>query len=442
MTSTATARTEFRLGQRSSRRVWVFASVAGTGAIVLLLVWLLTYRPALGTYRLTDGTRLVLSSITYGKVHRSDDRSALMRLADSLSGRKLPREVVVQTDKESPVAWVRVAERGRAWNGLSHPRVVDSHGCSLGDLQPERFRNEAGDTFLYGVPFEHLPYGGGRVRLEIPYSGQTVGTLFCETAPIRSVSTLVPKVLPQRARAGDVFVLLEGVTRDTGYWAYESHGAKLEIDAEEDSGNWSAGWFVLTDSSGRRFANVAGWRPTDVPEKTQFQAPCWKDVAWKMEVGVAPSLGTSVQGDRTWTLNAVVPPVGSEGRFRVVSGPIVLEFELERSGYVMASKTRFAPQMSLRVKIMGWKEGGRLILDRVNGERFVKRLQRWAIVGHPYRERCSVIEVLPGKETEGRFSIPLDEGEKALNLRISGHHYRVAEFAFDPSKALLKSDER
>lgn len=436
MNPTVTAPAEYRLGQRSSRRVWIWVSVVGAGAIVLLLVWLLTYRPVLGTFRLTDGTRLVLSSITYGKVHRSDDRSVAMRLVDSLVGRKLPRETVVHTEQESPVAWVRVAKKGRAWGGLSHPRVVDAHGCHLGDLEPEQFRDEAGDIFLYGVPLEHLPYGGGTVRLEIPYSGQTVGTVACEIASIRAVGALAPRALPQSERVGDVSVVLEGVEQDAGHWSYESHGALLKIIPERNADVWSAGWFALTDSSGRRFAKFAAWRPTKEPRKTRFQAPCWKDLFWKMEVGVAPGMGTSVQGDRKWTLNLAVPPEGSKERVDVVSGPMKLEFELERTGYVMASKTRYAPQMSLRVKVNGWKDGGRLILDRVNGERFVKRLQRWAIVRNPHHEYCGVVEVLPGKDTEGEFQIPLEQGEKTLNLRISGHHYRRAEFTFDPNQAL------
>ena len=86
------------------------------------------------------------------------------------------------------------------------------------------------------------------------------------------------------------------------------------------------------------------------------------------------------------------------------------------------------------MKVAGWEEGGRIILEQVDDESPQKRMARAGVMDPTLVCQHRVFEVPPGGAGRGYLSVPRSPGARTVDLRFSGYRYRMAELVFKPKR--------
>ncbi len=249
--------------QRHAAQKWLLALLIGLAAGALLLVMLAvssTPKGPLAQVEIPDGRIIVIEAVTFGTNHVVGKKSFLADrfgpwmpsvLRESLQP-KVPRSSR-STERDSLVVWVNaISSVGRTNVDCQGIRV--EFADSQGDLWGERTRGWGGFNNKFwrvGHVFEAYPRSAKELTLRIVLwrTNAPVSVTFANPHP-GSAATWTGESLPARRRAGDLEIVLAGLTVKTNggperYW-------------ETPAKSWQPEWQILFDGK-----PASGWREPD-----------------------------------------------------------------------------------------------------------------------------------------------------------------------------------
>lgn len=201
---------------------------------------------------------------------------------------------------------------------------------------------------------------------------------------------------------------------------------------------WSPGWFRLTDGVGNLLEGPTGGPTDKAGVVSAWLVPlCWAAPTWYLRLGLVPAAEPLPKPDHRWRLRGVRLPGAYRSSFgQSDSGRVRLTLtHASVAAWVVSGRNRKSRMDAFDFKVRGWKDGGRIILDRVDGESLSERYSRTAVSGPDVVRQNSIIEVPPGGSGAAYLTIPRKPGAKTIDLEFSGYRYRMADFVFKPERA-------
>lgn len=394
------------------------------------------------TVELSDGTKLTLLGVTYGKRHVSPVPKGAP---------KTLRPQRMNTPGDTLVVWMREQRKGNNWPNFELLAYDPANTACVGSWSRTYGNGRNGDNIV-GVSFDAFPRRSRKVILRFRQWGnhgqEMVKGQFVVSNPARGKSfpSWQPQPLPIMASDGDLDVTLTQLASDGNSFFYSSGNDDLAEKSDparkavvatfhvEQNGNIATNWqpvSVETSDATGNHSSMRSWseRQENDEETMTYQWGLWPDEpAWKMRVEFSRTSGFFP--DELWTVTEIP----------LVQGSINDIWNNRKNTNVFAETSVnnirlqiFKPIQPPAEQARGYGDVDAVLLVRAKPNPDGMRLKLVGVTddrGHPVQARD-----WGSGGGEYRFALRNFGAATNLNITLAFHRSRFVEFTAKPPKS-------
>lgn len=391
---------------------------------------------------LSDGTKLKLVAVTYGKHHNFPGNRVPVR-ANRRSGS-------LDSTNDTLFVWIEQQHKGNQWPNYQLLAYDQSDTACAGNSMMNSRQIRPGDEMV-GLRLDAFPRRTGKFYLRIqewnPQNGrQTVKNGFVVSNPARGpFPAWYPDSLPDTQSDGDLDVTLNKLVvgvktpwqrNDTAPDDAMNKGVQVAFDVRQNGQtvtNWQPVRIETFDATGNHIIGSVNTSYQDGEPMTFYQWGLWPDEpAWKLRVEMSRTSGFN--DDELWTVQDVPVESGKMQNFwnnnpRGRNQPGVAETTLNGVHLKIFPVKQFTdqspnsqPQGAVQIQADSVPEGMRMTLFKATDDQG-HELGNWTW-GWSSNNKSYTYS----------FAFPQLGNSKAINFTIALHKSRFVEFTVKPTK--------
>jgi hypothetical protein len=431
--------------------LWSIVSILIIGILAASIWWL--RKPQI--IMLSDGTKLTLLGVEYGKHHKYPTVKV------KATGRRGGGPTSFDTTNDTLVVWILSEHKANQWPSYQVLAYDKAETACVGNWGNGNMRQIKNGMEVTGVQLAAFPRREGKIYLHIMSYGQRGQQIakdqFVISNPARGkfFDKWTPESLPNTQSDGDLDVTLtkfvagaqspynrgNGISKNDAM----NKGVQIDFDVQQKNQaatNWRPVQVQTSDATGN---NVTGWindyRQNGEKNGYFYQPGLWPDEpAWKVRIEF--SRASDFAADELWSVTNIPVRPGSQQEIQNVWNDQMNSARKNASTNAFAETTLNGIHVKLFSAIQYTDHGNNKVVGIVlktdrDPETDGMRMSPFSVTDDQGRELSDQSSSWGGGNFQYDFSEP--RNIQSVNVTIALHKSRFVEFTVKPQKAAATS---